>query len=218
MPPHDRDALAVEFAEKYLAKLIEAFTSTSDQSPPSMFVLGLIAYKAKIVDEIVNNPAVLSGLLTRIENAEADSMTVSGLGTLIQLTATLLMHREDTEEVVEAPRKAEIVRKLTKWRKQYRGQFIATVSERCNGILIKDPVWVERARVVRKELEKEADPSKPHPHSLQCGWPPCGKTTRADGSPLLLCGRCKKVKYCGQEHQMTHWKAGHQAVCSPKKK
>lgn len=40
----------------------------------------------------------------------------------------------------------------------------------------------------------------------------CGKKKQADGSNLLSCARCKKVKYCSRECQRADWKA-HKRIC-----
>ncbi|RWA11040.1 hypothetical protein EKO27_g4056 [Xylaria grammica] len=40
----------------------------------------------------------------------------------------------------------------------------------------------------------------------------CGKNKQADGSGLLNCARCMKVKYCSRECQRRDWKA-HKSVC-----
>jgi hypothetical protein len=40
----------------------------------------------------------------------------------------------------------------------------------------------------------------------------CGAVKRKDGSPLLLCGRCKQVKYCSRECQKERFKE-HKVAC-----
>ena len=40
----------------------------------------------------------------------------------------------------------------------------------------------------------------------------CGKNKQSDGSGLLKCSRCMKVKYCSRECQRTDWKT-HKSVC-----
>ncbi|KAI0804899.1 hypothetical protein GGR55DRAFT_690858 [Xylaria sp. FL0064] len=44
------------------------------------------------------------------------------------------------------------------------------------------------------------------------GCASCGKKKQTDGSGLLNCARCMKVKYCSRECQRTDWKA-HKSVC-----
>ncbi|KAI0547822.1 hypothetical protein F4679DRAFT_597235 [Xylaria curta] len=48
--------------------------------------------------------------------------------------------------------------------------------------------------------------------SVDGGCASCGKNKQADGSGLLNCARCMKVKYCSRECQRTDWKA-HKSVC-----
>ncbi|KAI1161159.1 hypothetical protein F5B18DRAFT_674905 [Nemania serpens] len=40
----------------------------------------------------------------------------------------------------------------------------------------------------------------------------CGKNKQADGSALMNCARCRKVKYCSRECQRKDWKA-HKSAC-----
>lgn len=43
----------------------------------------------------------------------------------------------------------------------------------------------------------------------------CNKTANEQPDHRLsLCGRCKLVKYCSKECQITHWKKIHRAVCN----
>ena len=53
-------------------------------------------------------------------------------------------------------------------------------------------------------------PEPPNACSL-CGKPP------AKDKKLLVCGRCKEVKYCNSGCQKAHWAAGHKAVCAKPK-
>jgi hypothetical protein len=41
----------------------------------------------------------------------------------------------------------------------------------------------------------------------------CGKKEEFKGQ-LKQCSRCKKVRYCGQECQLKHWKDGHKDACN----
>ncbi|KAK5738894.1 hypothetical protein LTR17_005620 [Elasticomyces elasticus] len=48
-----------------------------------------------------------------------------------------------------------------------------------------------------------------HPNNC-CGQ--CGQDEKAEGPKLLVCGRCKAMRYCDKECQRTHWKA-HKGFC-----
>jgi hypothetical protein len=49
-----------------------------------------------------------------------------------------------------------------------------------------------------------------------CGFAGCAVCARpADGGRLLVCTRCRRVAYCGPEHQRLAWRASHKAECVP---
>ncbi|PPJ51869.1 hypothetical protein CBER1_09072 [Cercospora berteroae] len=45
----------------------------------------------------------------------------------------------------------------------------------------------------------------------------CGVNTKADGSPLLVCGKCRQRWYCSAGCQKEEWKV-HKKICGPLKK
>jgi len=48
-----------------------------------------------------------------------------------------------------------------------------------------------------------------------CGYPGCMNSSRIAGqSSMKKCSKCKKVYYCGKEHQLLHWKSGHKQACA----
>lgn len=55
-----------------------------------------------------------------------------------------------------------------------------------------------------------AEARTPEYEGEMCGG--CGSEGRADGKPLLLCGRCKAKKYCGKVCQAGHYKQ-HKRFC-----
>ena len=52
---------------------------------------------------------------------------------------------------------------------------------------------------------------------LLCGLPGCAACVRAsDGGRMRFCSRCRRVAYCGEEHQRLAWHEGHKAECVAK--
>jgi hypothetical protein len=48
-----------------------------------------------------------------------------------------------------------------------------------------------------------------------CAYVGCANNSRITGyNSMKKCGKCKKVFYCGKEHQLLHWKSGHKQVCT----
>ncbi|KAF2213895.1 hypothetical protein CERZMDRAFT_95923 [Cercospora zeae-maydis SCOH1-5] len=68
----------------------------------------------------------------------------------------------------------------------------------------------ERAEQLMALCAKE-DAKAPKHGDEVCGN--CGAETRADGSPLLTCGKCKKRRYCSTDCQKKEWKS-HKKVCT----
>ena len=54
--------------------------------------------------------------------------------------------------------------------------------------------------------------------ALRQSWVPrvCAHCGAAEAEPRLykLCGRCHGPAYCGKEHQLAHWRAGHRKECA----
>ena len=44
----------------------------------------------------------------------------------------------------------------------------------------------------------------------------CSHCSKAS-EKLMLCGKCKLVKYCSRECQVSDYKAGHKSICKAKK-
>jgi hypothetical protein len=53
------------------------------------------------------------------------------------------------------------------------------------------------------------------PGAPGCSYPGCCNLEgRSEAElPLQVCTRCRGVRYCCREHQMTHWKSGHKEAC-----
>ena len=47
----------------------------------------------------------------------------------------------------------------------------------------------------------------------KCALSSCFAATTPDGGPLLKCGGCRAVRYCGVAHQADDWRACHRRDC-----
>jgi hypothetical protein len=62
----------------------------------------------------------------------------------------------------------------------------------------------------------KAHPNLPPAYAQVC-WNcgvTCGEVRAKSGKALLVCGRCKKGRYCSGDCQKAHWRSGHKAFCS----
>jgi hypothetical protein len=52
-----------------------------------------------------------------------------------------------------------------------------------------------------------------------CSYPGCCNLAGRSESelPLQVCTKCRGARYCGREHQVAHWNAGHKEVCKAAK-
>ncbi|KAK3635608.1 hypothetical protein LTR56_014648 [Elasticomyces elasticus] len=87
----------------------------------------------------------------------------------------------------------------------------ATLAERWQSLPVPDGT-PEDVAALNGMLEELYQAYK-HPNDT-CGM--CGSAKTADGSMLLVCGRCKALKYCSVDCQRDHWGA-HKAYCKKPK-
>ena len=87
----------------------------------------------------------------------------------------------------------------------YNGQGVAQSNDMARKWWLKAALQEhEDAIKYLKELDEEEGKTTPTlPCCATCGTP---KTTRR---PLKICPKCRTVRYCNRDCQMTHWKAGH---------
>eukprot|EP01080_Neovahlkampfia_damariscottae_P006893 gene6893-11055_t len=76
--------------------------------------------------------------------------------------------------------------------------------------LLSDPKFIKKSL---DKMKKDSSP-KETPKKQFCSW--C-KKEEPNPKDFLLCSVCRKVRYCGKECQLTHWKNGHKKECGNKK-
>ncbi|KAF7300259.1 hypothetical protein MKEN_01350000 [Mycena kentingensis (nom. inval.)] len=196
-----------EVAATYLPELVDLWRQSTDGYSSVIELMNAVSTSPYFVRFMRSEAAV--GLvyhhahLVATNFTKLSTMTMDEIASTAQLLWTLLvLQAEGIDEVADADKNI-LVARMPEWVRKYPGRSMSEVAERCIGILTKQPAMVFLAKSVGGMLIE--------PFS-KCGAPGCYNTTRADGTDLLQCGRCKSALYCDVAHQLAAWPK-HKSVC-----
>lgn len=104
---------------------------------------------------------------------------------ICQFLATMLTW-DDGETTLPRPLVDRVVKKLTKWEKEFVNAPDMDPIPRALGLIRRQPTWVHFARKVKVQMEKQL---------LGCNKPGCAVPYVPDQDKLQQCSKCKTARY-----------------------
>ncbi|KDQ08254.1 hypothetical protein BOTBODRAFT_38086 [Botryobasidium botryosum FD-172 SS1] len=197
-----------ELAAKHLPTLMRMYRDSSIPNNAAMMLINSVSHTPYFVRflQLAENADVCVIHARRTAYATFSAVPPHDLADTVaetcQFLSTLLVLQNTVGLAAED--KLALTRKLRAWSQQYRNKFAEEVSERA--LMLLGPRVGETAsivNVVRTQLEKGIS---------HCKARNCDLTGQNNGGELLMCSKCRTVRYCGAQHQRQDWPS-HKKVC-----